>query len=74
MDGLVTYADYRFHSLKIIKKLGKWLLNITITYSLIAECLSMRHIILRGQQGIYFSAWLCIYVTISAKTGLVRTW
>ena len=28
----------------------------------IAECLSMRHIIVRGQQGVYFSARLCIYI------------
>ena len=31
---------------------------------LVAECLSMRHIIVRGQQGVYFSAWLYIYVYI----------
>ena len=36
---------------------------------MIAKCLSMRHIILRGQQGVYFSAWLCIYVYVTLGVG-----
>ena len=40
------------------------LVSLVVSYEIIAECLSMRHIILRGQQGVYFSAWLCMYICI----------
>ena len=46
--------------------------NMQVLITVIAECLSMRHIIVRGQQGVYFSAWLSIYLLHKAEKPSVR--
>ena len=61
-----TYANWdtssRSNAQQVLASITTF--EFIVVFLIVAECLSMRHIILRGQQGVYFSAWLCIYVYI----------